>query len=235
MDDISAADWESVDHSLMSGFKECVTDSKTWYLVVLVLGAVSSGTINSFFPSVVQGLGKGRIETLLLTSPPYLLSCIVAMAVSRNSDRVQERYFHFSIPLWVSVAGFVISAATTQLASRYFAMMIMLPGVYTAFIIGITWVANTLPTPPAKRAAALALTNAVANCSSIYSPYLYPNSAAPRYFVAMGVNAATSVVSILVATAFRFKLQRLNKELEMEEEAASEPDTQRAYGFRYLL
>ncbi|KAK3185732.1 hypothetical protein K4F52_005597 [Lecanicillium sp. MT-2017a] len=112
-------EWESVDHSLMHGVKECVRDSKTWYLVVLVLGAVSSGTINNFFPSVVQTLGKGRIETLLLTSPPYLLSCIVAMAVSRNSDRVQERYFHFSIPLWISVAGFIISAATTQLASRH--------------------------------------------------------------------------------------------------------------------
>lgn len=170
--------------------------------MILNLGAVSSGTINIFFPTVVEGLGESRIHTLLLTVPPYILSCIVAMAVSRNADRTGERYLHFTLPLWISIAEFIISAATTKFGPRYFAMMIMLPGVYTAFIIGISWVANTLPRPSSKRAAALALTNAIANCSSIYSPYLYPDSGAPRFILAMSVNAGTSLLSIFTATVF---------------------------------
>jgi hypothetical protein len=229
--DIREDDWDSEEKpTLMGGFKECITDSKTWFLVVLNLGAVSSGTINSFFPTVVEGLGESRIHTLLLTVPPYILSCIVAMAVSRNADRTGERYFHFTLPLWVSIAGFIISAATTEFGPRYFAMMIMLPGVYTAFIIGISWVANTLPRPSSKRAAALALTNAIANCSSIYSPYLYPDSGAPRFILAMSVNAGTSLLAIFTATVFRFILQKLNRKLDRRELEGGNNG-----GFRYLL
>lgn len=229
--DISEDDWESQEKpSLLGGFKECIVDYKTWFLVILNLGAVSSGTINSFFPTVVEGLGESRIHTLLLTVPPYILSCIVAMAVSRNADRTGERYLHFTLPLWISIAGFIISAATTKLGPRYFAMMIMLPGVYTAFIIGISWVANTLPRPSSKRAAALALTNAIANCSSIYSPYLYPDSGAPRFILAMSVNAGTSLLSIFTATVFRLLLQRLNRIIDSREREEG-----RSGGFRYLL
>ena len=106
---------------------------------------------------------------------------------------------------------------TTKLGPRYFAMMIMLPGVYTASIVGISWVANTLPRPSSKWAAALALTNAIANCSSIYSPYLYPDSGAPRFILAMSVNAGTSLLSIFTATVFRFLLQRFNRNIDRRE------------------
>ncbi|PLB53912.1 MFS general substrate transporter [Aspergillus steynii IBT 23096] len=224
-------EWDSAeDTSLINGLKDCVVDWKTWLLVILNFGAVSSGTINNFFPTVVGSLGKDRIHTLLLTVPPYILSCIVAMAVSRNADRTGERYLHFTLPLWISIAGFIISAATTSIGARYFAMMIMLPGVYTAFIIGIAWVSNTIPKPSAKKAAAIALVNAIANCSSIYTPYLYPDSDAPRFILAMSVNAGTSLLSIFTATAFRLLLQRLNKQLERRD---VEEGT--VGGFRYLL
>ncbi|KAJ6150418.1 hypothetical protein N7471_001617 [Penicillium samsonianum] len=178
--------------SLGEGFKQCVADWKVWFLVTLVFGATSSGTINSFFPTVVEGLGKDRIQTLLLTVPPYILACIVAMLVSLNADR-------------------------------------------SAFIIGITWVANTLPRPSSKKAAALAFANAIGNCSSIYSPYLYPSSGAPRFVLAMSVNAATSLLSIATATIFRFLLQNLNKKLEGQDVEECEEGGRRKERFRYLL
>ncbi|KEZ41713.1 hypothetical protein SAPIO_CDS6896 [Scedosporium apiospermum] len=192
--DIGEEDWVSPEsETLFTGFKQCIRDYKTWFFLFLILGVVSSGTINSYFPTIVQTLGYGRTKTLLLTAPPYLLSCIVALRVSLNADRTGERYLHFTIPTWVSVAGFIISAATTNIAARYFSMMIMLPGVYTAFVIGLAWLANSIPRPPAKRAAALALCQASSNCSSIYGPFLYPESTAPRYLIAMGFRAQMDV------------------------------------------
>lgn len=237
----------SEEESFFLGFKQCIYDYKTWFLVLLIFGAVSSGTISSYFPSVVSTLGYGKTETLLLTAPPYLLSCLVALLVSFNADRTGERYFHFTIPLWTSIAGFIISASVVNLPARYFSMMIMLPGVYTAFTIGLTWAANTLPRPPAKRAATMALCNCIANCSSIYGPFLYPQSTAPRYLIAMGVNAGTSLMSIVVATIFRFILIGLNKKLDNIEnvvpgsditekgaEGTSEQHGLEAKRFRYL-
>ncbi|ETN38208.1 uncharacterized protein HMPREF1541_06239 [Cyphellophora europaea CBS 101466] len=241
--DVGEEDWvSSEEESLFVGLKQCLGDYKTYVLIPLVFGVVSSGTINSYFPSVVSTLGYNRTNTLLLTAPPYLLSCIVALGVSLNADRTGERYFHFTLPVWVSIAGFIISAAAVNLPARYFAMMIMLPGVYTAFTLGLTWAANTIPRPPAKRAATLALCNACANCSSVYGPFMYPAFSAPRYGIAMGVNAGTALMSIIVATIFRLILKKLNRELDMAEgvvasgdEEGKGRDTSRARGFRYLL
>lgn len=215
--DVGEADWTSAENESFSlGLRLCLRDYKTWILIPLVFGVVASGTINSYFPTIVKTLGYPRTETLLLTAPPYLLSCIVAMAVCWNADRTGERYFHFTVPVWSSIAGFIISAATTNTAARYFSMMIMLPGVYTAFTLGLTWAANTVPRPPAKRAALLALCNACANCSSIYGPFLYPQSTAPRYLLAMGVNAGTALMSVVVATFFTILLRRLNRKMDAE-------------------
>lgn len=246
--DVGEDDWtSSKDESFFLGFQQSVSDYKTWFLVALIFGAVSSGTISSYFPTVVSTLGYKRTHTLLLTAPPYLLACIVALLVSLHADKTGERYFHFTIPLWTSIAGFIISAATTNLGARYFSMMIMLPGVYTAFTVGLTWAANTLPRPPAKRAASLALCNCIANCSSIYGPFLYPAHTAPRFLIAMSVNAGTSLMSIGVATVFRFVLIRLNRKLDFIEgitprnrnSGTDETDVERdigaaAGGFRYL-
>jgi hypothetical protein len=254
--DVGEEDWvSSEEESLFAGLKQTLHDRKTYLLIPLIFGVVSSGTINSYFPSVVATLGYSRTNTLLLTAPPYLLSCLVALGVSRNADRTGERYLHFTLPVWVSVAGFIISAAAVNLAARYFAMMIMLPGVYTAFTVGLTWAANTVPRPPAKRAALLALCNACANCSSVYGPFMYPAWTAPRYGIAMGVNAGTALASIGVATVFRGVLRRANRRMDLlegvvggdgEAEAkevgvvGGEKDGERteagrARGFRYLL
>lgn len=57
----------------------------------------------------------------------------------------------------------------------------MVPGIYTGYGVALAWISNTLPRPPAKRAAALAAINAISNTSSIYASYMYPSSAGPRY------------------------------------------------------
>ena len=90
----------------------------------------------------------------------------------------------------------------------------MVPGVYTGFVVALAWISNSLPRPPAKRAAALAFINAVSNTSSIYASYMYSPSAGPRYVVAMSVNCAMSALAILSAVTLRIILVRLNKKLE---------------------
>lgn len=73
----------------------------------------------------------------------------------------------YRLPLFVGVAVFIIAVATTSIAARYVSMMLMVPGVYTGYVVALGWISNPLPRPPAKRAAALALINAVSNASQI--------------------------------------------------------------------
>jgi MFS family permease len=142
--------------------------------MVMLFCIVASGTVTNFFPTVVATLNYGNIASLLLTAPPYVLCVITAFLNAWHADRTGERYFHITLPLWVCVAAFIIAAATTSTAPRYFAMMLMVPSVYTGYVVALAWISNTLPRPPAKRAAALAAINAVSNTSSIYASYSKP-------------------------------------------------------------
>jgi len=97
-------------------------------------------------------------------------------------------------------------------------MMLMIPGIYTGYVVGLAWISNTLPRPPAKRAAALAAINAVSNSSSIWVSYVYYDAAAPRYLAAMCLNAGVMLVVILTATVLRIFLKSLNKKLDNGED-----------------
>ena len=204
----------------------------------MFLGVVSAGSVTNFFPTVVETLGYNKINSLLLTAPPYVLTVFTAFANARHADATGERYLHVTIPLWVGMAAFILAACTTGLAPRYLAMMLMLPGIYTSFVIILAWISNTLPRPPAKRAAALAIINACSNCSSIYASYMYPESDGPRYVLAMSVNCATCFLAIVMATVMRFVLVRENKKLDRifnTTVAGAAADEGIKKGFRYRV
>ena len=188
-----------------------------------------------------------------------MLCVITAFANAWHADKTGERYFHVTLPLYVAVAAYILAAATTATAPRYVAMMLMVPGVYTGYVVALGWISNTLPRPPAKRAAALAAINAVSNTSSIYASYMYPDSLAPRFSksriffpdshgsngslaIAMVVNCATAFIAILAATVMRILLVRLNKKLDRGESvediagsANAVPGEASKKGFRFLV
>jgi hypothetical protein len=146
--------------------------------------------------TVVATLKYNDVNTLLLTAPPYVLAVITTFLNSWHAgtstwftkiprcillklfiDRTGERFFHITIPLCFAVFAYILAAATTKTGPRYVAMMLMVPGVYTGYVVALAWISNSLPRPPAKRAAALAFINAISNTSSIYASYMYSPSA----------------------------------------------------------
>jgi len=214
-EDIGEDDWiNSKEQTFWQGAKLAFSDIKTYVLIFCVFGTVASGTVTNFFPSVVKTLGYNNVKTLLLTAPPYVLAVAVTYANAAHADKTGERFWHIAGPLSFAIIAYIIAATTLNLAARYIAMMLMVPSVYSAFVVELSWISNTMPRPPAKRAAALAFINAVSNCSSIYASYLYPTSAAPKYTIAMVVNCAMACMAIIAATVLRFMLVRLNKKLD---------------------
>lgn len=212
-EDIGQDDWlNSADQTFWQGAKLAFTDAKTYILMVLLFCIVASGTVTNFFPTVVKTLKYSDVNTLLLTAPPYVLAVAVTYLNATHADKTGERYLHIVIPMCVAIIAYIIAATTMNTAARYISMMLMVPSVYSAFVVGLAWISNTMPRPPAKRAAALAFINAVSNCSSIYASYLY--FGAPEFTVAMVVNCTTAVIAVLTATVLRFVLVRLNKKLD---------------------
>jgi hypothetical protein len=224
--DVGERDWEGGENEdTFYGLKLALTDGKVYALMAILFGELSSASFTNFFPTVVATLGYNRIISLLLTTPPFVIAVFTTFLNSYHADRTGERYYHITIPLWVSIVAFILAATTTTTAPRYLAMMLMVPAVYSGYVVSLAWITNTLPRPPAKRAAAIAAINAVSHASLIWTPFAYPISAGPRYVGAMAMNCGTAALSIIAATGLRWHLAKENKKM----------DRQGVEGFRYLL
>lgn len=106
---------------------------------------------------------------------------ITAYITAWSSDRMGERYFHVTAPLYVAMVAFILAASTTAIVPRYIAMMLMIPGFYSSWSLVFAWTSSAIPRPASKRAAALAMVNATANTANIFGSYMYPKSQSPRY------------------------------------------------------
>ena len=69
--------------------------------------------------SVMAGLGKDNIDTLLLTTPPYLIGTIIVLINAWHADLTGERYFHIGLPPIIAIASFVLAMAANNFAARY--------------------------------------------------------------------------------------------------------------------
>ncbi|TVY65739.1 putative transporter, partial [Lachnellula suecica] len=183
------AEWRLVDDakevddttsvSLGAGLNMAVGDWKLYVFVLLQHVSLLSQTFQYFFPSIVDTLGYGNIETLLLTVPVWFATFLVSLLVTYTSGRTGDRSLHIILLTLLSFAGNVIATATTSTGPRFFAMFLMPMGAVSAYQIIITWIANSFPRPLVKRSASIAICNMVGNTASIYGAYMYPKSAAP--------------------------------------------------------
>lgn len=217
------------------GLKLALRDPKTWLMMALLTLTYVCGTVVNFFPSVVKTLGFNRNITLGLTAPPFIL-CVVCMLINGfHSDKKQERFWHIVGPLGITVIAFIIAVSTLNTGARYTAMMLMPASFYSAAIVILSWITSSLNQPKAKRAAAIALINAVSNTPNIWSSYLY--FGAPRYLVAFMVLLVAAALAIGVAAATRIYLARQNKKLDVGQDTGRSGPTnaQIVAGFRYTL
>jgi hypothetical protein len=135
-----------------------------------------------FFPSIVNTLGFPRVETLLLTAPPYFLAFLFSLLNSWHSGRTGEHCFHIVAACVISAVGQIISMTTYKTGPRYFAMFLQAMGSFSAFQVILPWVSSTVARPKSKRAVTLALATAVSNATNIATAYLYPAWSAPYVY-----------------------------------------------------
>ncbi|KAL5507991.1 hypothetical protein ACEPAH_5609 [Sanghuangporus vaninii] len=212
------------------GLVMAFSDWKVWWLALALTSMVVSLSFNAFFPTLSQTMGFSNTISLLLCAPPWVVATICAFIVTRHSDATQERFWHIVCPLLVGIVGFVIAISTMNTAARYISLFLMASS-YCGFIVFYAWISNSIPRPPAKRAVAIAFINAFSQLGNIAGSYIWPKSWGMTYRNSYAICIATSGLSIVMCFIFRLHLQRLNKQLDKEEEEKG----QTVKGFRYLV
>ncbi|KAK2777492.1 major facilitator superfamily transporter [Colletotrichum kahawae] len=195
------------------GFKLALMDWRVYLFTFLFICIQVCSAVGNFFPDIVDTLGYGRVKTLLLTAPPYLVSLCVSIANNYSADRTHNASFHIIWPMCIAIMGYIIAATTLRTAPRYFSMFCMTIGAYGTNAVLLAWVQKTMIRPRIKRASAVAIVNALANTSQVWTSYLYPDSDAPHHVLAMSVNASGAFLAIRTALVLRFILLRYNKQL----------------------
>jgi hypothetical protein len=226
--------------SIWKGALMALADPKVYLLILLQLSLLVGMAYTYFFPTIMKTLGYNNIITLLLTAPPYFLAFFTSIGNSLHSGKTNERCFHIAIPLTISMLGNILVVTLETTAGRYAAMFLMTMGVYSAFNVTLSWVSSTIPRPKAKRAAALAMVNSIANCTHLFTSYLYPSTDKPRYLKAGLVLATFTGVCAITAITLRTWLKHENRKLDREEGFAPDSSEEvgtdgRRKGFRYTL
>ncbi|OXH24348.1 MFS transporter [Cryptococcus neoformans] len=223
LEDVGEIDQDSKDEKWHTGFIMAVTDWKIYILMGSLTTCVTGLSFNIYFPTLTKTLGYGTTETLLLAAPPWIFSCLLALANSTHSDRTNEKFWHSTWPLLMGIVGFIISIAVPpeKKAGRYVALFLQ-AGSYAGYIIMYTWMSSSFPRPPAKRAVALAFMNAMSQVGNIVGSYIWPTKFGPSYAKSYGIVLSMFGATILLNLWFRMILMRANKRLEEGERAFDE-------------
>ncbi|SPO25305.1 related to putative tartrate transporter [Ustilago trichophora] len=199
---------------VVAGLGQACKDGRLWVFVVLQNLHLSACGFNSFFPSVVGGLGFNRTLTLVLTCPPYLMSGLFMIVWAVSSGRKNEKTWHITISMLIALVGFIISCVTLNTPARYISCFIFTIGAYAANSVILGWVSATCGQTQEKKAAALSIVNTFGNASFAYTPFLYPKSDGPKYLTANIANSCFVVGSIVCTWILRFWLKRDNDKIK---------------------
>lgn len=203
---------ESGSKGQIQGLKQAMCDVKTYLLAIAFHCIVGASGFQNYFPSLTEQLGYPKTISLLLVAPPYVFMVFYSMIHAHLSDRFNNRFWFFVYPIPITIVGYVLYIATENFGPRYASFFLMI-FVFTQFGTFFSWIANAIPRPPAKRAAAYGFINAVGNAASIWTPYTYRQQDEPRYAPAMGICIALQVLGCLIAVVLDQYTRYQNRQL----------------------
>lgn len=106
----------------------------------------------------------------LLAAIPQVVTVVAMIWWGRRSDRLQERRWHLMLPMLVSAAGWLCSAASSSPALQLLGVCLASAGSYTA--MSIFWTTPDQALSLKAQAIGIAVINATGNISSALNPVI---------------------------------------------------------------
>ncbi|KUJ15999.1 MFS general substrate transporter [Mollisia scopiformis] len=222
-DDRNAITWKQA-------LKMAFSDWRLYLFMLMHHSNLLAQSFTYFFPTIVNSLGYGKIETPFLTVPVWFATLLATLLVSYHSSKTRERSFHIAACMLVGALGNILVITTHGVGPRMFAMYLMPIGILPPFQMILAWITSSFPRPLGKRAVVVATCGMFGNAAGIYGSYMYPPSDGPQYVPAGIGLAVVCCFCATMAIVIRFVLKRENKKLEKQEQEQG----LRA-GFRYIL
>ncbi|KAJ7629691.1 major facilitator superfamily domain-containing protein [Mycena polygramma] len=226
-EDSGEADKDTENDTSFRGLKMALRDPMVLLFALTGVSGILGNSYGIFFPTLASTLGFNTTDTLLLaayvyacpSSPPWVLATVLCCTNSWHAGRTGEFFFHISLWSCGTIIGMIIALCTMSVPVRYFSMFLMVSSSAAGGIL-LPWVANAVPRPPAKRAAAIAVVNGVLNLGGLIGSYTWRAEWGPRYHNSMIICIASLVLSMLGLFVIRQVLIRKNQQLDRDEAVA---------------
>ncbi|KAF8336437.1 MFS general substrate transporter [Cantharellus anzutake] len=194
------------------GVKLVLMDPHSWCFVVLYCSFnVCVATISYFLPTLIKKLGYTSIQAQGLTVGPYLAGMFLVWFQAWHSDKTQDRGYHIMGSALVGFLGYALLAicAEKNYHVSYFAMYLIVAGIYSLFPLVMSWASNTM-SPTSKRGVGTAFIVSISNCISIASPQIYFDPE-DSFRKAHAMSAGFIFLACVTAFVLRTRLAYLNK------------------------
>lgn len=171
-----------------------------------------------FLPSIVASLTSTfdpkptKVQTQLLTVPPYAAAFVVALIAALLSDKYNVRGIAAAIPLTISVIGFgmFLGLPVHQTRARYGALHLVVVGIFGASPALLVWIPNNVAAYT-RRTTAVASSFIGTNLGGIISTWIYPSSSAPAYKTGARVNLAMNITTLVLVLSLMWWFHDQNK------------------------
>ncbi|KAF5388255.1 hypothetical protein D9615_000368 [Tricholomella constricta] len=144
------------------GLRLSLADWKVWWLATAIGIMTIALSFNAFFPTLSATMGYNETNTLLLCAPPWILSTIVTVVVSRGTG-LSPRHVNDEYRTSLQLHSFLMAQA------------------YAGYVCFLAWASGTISRPSSKRAVALAFINCGATVGNIAGSYVWPSWWGPTY------------------------------------------------------
>ncbi|USP82062.1 vitamin H transporter [Curvularia clavata] len=218
---------EDDEGEMWTGVVLALKDPFTWLFAGMHFAIIVSQSFKDFFPSIVNTLGFGKVETYLIQAPPYVFAYIFTLLVSWSSGRRLEHCYHIVFSILLTLIGAVIMISTLNVGVRYFSMFLLVSGPFLGLNLQLSWETTVVPRPRTKRAALIAIANCVSSVSHWFTPYFFLQNQAPRYQVGGGCIIVGAGLTVVFCLAAKWWAARKNKAIEREEERTGVVNTWR--------
>ncbi|KAH7107327.1 MFS general substrate transporter [Auriculariales sp. MPI-PUGE-AT-0066] len=221
-EEVGTVDQDSANEPFWHGLVLALKDEKTILFMWLTFFGLWGLGFTYFFPTIAATLGYDTTVTLLIAAPPWVIAAFVCVFNARHADLTGERFFHIVGPYGIVIIGYILAMSGMQTFTRYAALFFLAAG-NAGFAVVMVWVSNSIPRPPSKRAAAIALVNGFGNLGNVAASYTWKAQYfAPAYRESCAIGIAALAISSGFAWVLRTRLIHLNEQLAEDERKVNE-------------
>lgn len=100
--------------------------------------------LSVFMPAILNDLGWANTKAQLLTVPPYVAACLIAIAIAYVSDKTRRRGIYLAVFSLAAITGFALLRWHDGANIRYMAIFFVTTGAFPGGPAFLSWAMNSM-------------------------------------------------------------------------------------------